>query len=325
MGWFRPPTGALVRPRAFRGPGLPLKNLVMVDSTQDSTPRNCPICLRTDAPAETKRVRCNVRRFRDRTFLVWRCSGCRSLHCEKVEDLAAYYDNYPIRNQELDYFLRAWYRVVLRRLMKAGLNKQDRILDYGCSKGLFIQYLAEHGYSNCVGFDPYVERFKSTEVLAARYDFVVSLDVIEHAENPREFLLRLVTLLNPRGRLCLETPNAEGIVLADTEEYLHALHVPYHTHIFSQRALTNLSGQHGLESIGVYNRWYMDSWLPGTARRLFEPLMKFGGNDLDLGYEPPRVGLFLRHPSLLFYLFFGYFVSSPKQDHMMLIFASSNG
>jgi SAM-dependent methyltransferase len=296
--------------------------MVMVDFTQDRAPRHCPICLQAKAPAEIKRVRCNVRRYRDRTFLVWRCTGCRSLHCEKVDNLAAFYEHYPIRNQELDYFLRAWYRVILRRLVKAGLEKRDRILDYGCSKGLFIRYLEEHGYSNCSGFDPYVERFKSLDVLEARYDFVVSLDVIEHDENPRELLTRLVALLNPGGRLCLETPNAEGIVLADTEEYLHALHVPYHIHIFSQQALGDLSREHGLEQVKVYSRWYMDSWLPGTSRRLFEPLMKFGGNDLDLGYEPPRVSLFFTHPSLLFYLFFGYFVSVQKRDHMMMIFAA---
>jgi 2-polyprenyl-3-methyl-5-hydroxy-6-metoxy-1,4-benzoquinol methylase len=292
----------------------------MVDSAQDGAARECPICLRTAAPAEVQRVRCNVRRFRDRTFLVWRCTGCGSLHCEKVENLAHYYADYPIRKQELDYFLRAWYRVILGRLVQAGLEKRHRILDYGCSKGLFIRYLQEHGYSNCFGFDPYVDRFKSEDVLEAKYDFIVSLDVIEHDENPRQFLARLVSLLLPRGRLCLETPNAEGIVLADTEEYLHALHVPYHTHILSQRALADLSRQHALETISVHNRWYMDSWPPGTARRLFEPLMKFGGNDLDLGYEPPRIGLFFRHPSLFFHLFFGYFFGAQKQDHMMMIF-----
>jgi SAM-dependent methyltransferase len=296
--------------------------VVMDDSTRHRAPQQCAICLRTDVVEEVKRVRCNVRQFRDRTFLVWRCAGCRSLHCEEVGDLAVYYETYPIRNQELDYFLRAWYRVILRRLVKAGLEKQDRILDYGCSKGLFIEYLKEHGYSNCFGFDPYIDQFKSQDVLRTRYDWVICLDVIEHDQNPREFLSRLVSLLNPRGLLCLETPNAEGIVLADTEEYLHALHVPYHIHIFSQQALLDLSLQQGLEQVRVYNRWYMDSWPPGTARRLFEPLMKFGGNDLDLGYEPPRGWLFLRHPSLFFYLFFGYFVPSQKQDHMMMIFAS---
>ena len=292
------------------------------DSTQDQTPQQCPICLHTAVPAEVKAVRCNVRRFRDRSFLVWRCTHCRSLHCEKVANLADYYDNYPIRNQDLDYFLRTWYRVILRRLVKAGLKKRDRILDYGCNKGLFIRFLEENGYRNCFGYDPYVDRFKSKDVLEARYDLVVSLDVIEHDEDPRDFLRRLAKMLNPRGRLCLETPNAEGIVLADPEEYLHALHMPYHVHILSQQALAELCSQQALDQVAVYNRWYMDFWPPGTARRLFETLLKFGGNDLDAGYEPPRIDLFFRHPILFFYLFFGYFMPAEKNDHMMMIFTS---
>jgi len=265
-------------------------------------------------------VRCNVRRFRDHTFPVWRCVKCRSLHCEKVENLAEYYDNYPIRKQELDYFVRSWYKVILQRLVSGGLRKDDRILDYGCNKGLFIRFLEENGYTNCHGYDPYVEPFKSPDVLQTKYDFVISLDVIEHDEDPQKFLDQLVSLLNPHGRLCLETPNAEGIALADTEEYLHALHVPYHTHILSQTGLETLCSQHPIDQIAVYNRWYMDSWPPGTARKLFETLMKVGGNDLDLGYEPPRISLFFKHPSLFVYLFFGYLMPDQKNDHMMMIY-----
>lgn len=287
----------------------------------DQTHQHCPICLHDGIPVETQRVRCNVRRFRHRSFAVWRCAKCRCLHCEKVSDLPEYYEGYPIRNQRLDYFVRAWYRVVLKRLVGAGLRREHRILDYGCNQGLFVRFLQEMGYRNCAGYDPYVEHFKSDAALQARYDFVVSLDVIEHDEAPREFLARLVRLLAPGGRLCLETPNAAGIVLAETEEYLHALHVPYHIHILSQRALAELCAQQGLEHVVTFNRWYMDSWQPGTARRLFEALMKWGDNDLDSGYERPRVGLFFRHPVLFFYLLFGYFVPAGKTDHMMMIVA----
>lgn len=279
----------------------------------------CDLCGHTSPPVESRRIRCNVRRFRDRTFEVWRCRGCGSLHCEKVDDLAAYYLDYPIRNQKLDYFSRAWYRVVLGRLERAGLGKGERILDYGCNRGLFIDFMVENGYRHCVGYDPYVERFSDTAVLRERYDWVVSLDVIEHDEDPRGFLSRLASLLAPGGRLCLETPNADGIVLDDPEEYLHAIHAPYHVHILSERALSDLCRDQGLEHVATYRRWYMDAWPPGTSRRLFEPLLKYAGNDVDAGYEPPRLGNLFRHPSLFFHLFFGYFVPATKNDHMMMI------
>lgn len=285
--------------------------------------RCCPVCRQSAAAADTAQVRCNVRRFRDRSFPVWRCAACGSLHGAKVDDLASYYADYPIRNQGLDYFTRAWYRVVLKRLVAAGLGKRDRILDYGCNQGLFLRFLEEQGYRGCSGYDPFVARYSSTAVLETTYDLVVSLDVIEHDDDPRAFLTRLVRLVAPGGRLCIETPNADGIVLGEAEEYLHALHAPYHIHILSQKALAKLSSDEGLAAVAVHNRWYMDSWLPGTARRLFEGLLKHAGNDLDAGYEPPRLGLFFKHPSLFIHLFLGYFLPGRKNDHMMMIFAKT--
>jgi 2-polyprenyl-3-methyl-5-hydroxy-6-metoxy-1,4-benzoquinol methylase len=279
----------------------------------------CPICRHDGVPVESHKVRCNVRRYRDRSFAVWRCAHCGSLHCEQVDHLDVYYANYPIRNQTLDYFTRSWYRVVLQRLVRAGISRGDLILDYGCNRGLFIDFMVENGYTRCAGYDPYVERFSSKTVLRQTYDWIVSLDVIEHDEAPRAFLRRMSGLLRPGGGLCIETPNADGIDLANAEEFVHALHVPYHVHILSERALLDMTRQQQLQHVATYLRWYMDAWPPGTARRLFESLMKYAGNDIDAGYEPPRMSLFLRHPSLFLNLFFGYFIPSRKRDHMMMV------
>jgi 2-polyprenyl-3-methyl-5-hydroxy-6-metoxy-1,4-benzoquinol methylase len=283
----------------------------------------CAVCRHNAVPAEIQKIRSNVRRFRDQSFFAWRCANCRSLHSEKIENLADYYKYYPIRGEHLDYFWRVWYGVVLSRLVKAGLKPEHRILDYGCNTGVFLEFLKEKGYHNCFGYDPYVERFKSTEVLNARYDAVVSLDVIEHDENPAEFLARLSGVLKPGGILCIETPNAAGIDLRQTDIYLHALHMPYHTHILSEQGLSLLARGLNLETKVIYNRWYMDYWLPGTSRHLAEKLVFLGGNDIDVGYEPPRIDLFFKHPVLFVYLVFGYFLPPRKTDHMMMIFKTS--
>ncbi|HOB93421.1 MAG TPA: class I SAM-dependent methyltransferase [Aquabacterium sp.] len=285
-----------------------------------ATPRFCAICGETARPAEVDRIRSNVRRFRERRFEIWRCPACQSLHCEPVADLAAYYQGYPIRAQRLDYFSRAWYAVVLRRLVQAGFTRQHRLLDHGCNQGLFLAYLKEQGYTQCTGYDPFVERFHDAAVLQQRYDVVVSLDVIEHDTDPADHLGRMVALLQPAGLLCIETPNASGIDLRQPETYLHALHLPYHQHILSWQGLQQLAQGNGLQQVRAWDRWYMDAWQPATSRRLIEGLLLHGDNDIDAGYEPPRLGLFLRHPSLLFHLLFGYFVPGRKNDHMMMMF-----
>lgn len=283
----------------------------------------CAVCGHSGPAVEETVVRCNVRRFRDKKFGVWRCGECGSLHSEKVENLTDYYRDYPIRQAKLDYFLRVWYGVLLKRLVEAGLKKEHSILDYGCNHGLFLDFLKEKGYRHSSGFDPYVERFQVSQVLERKYDWVISMDVIEHDEDPQGLIHLLGNLRNATGRLCLTTPNGGGIDLTDPERHLHQLHVPYHVHILSLRGLVDLCRKEQLNPVAVFTNWYMDSWQPGTSQTLIETLMGFGGNDVDLGYEPPRIDLFFKHPSLIWKLFFGYFQQPKKKDHMMVIFSNT--
>ena len=54
-------------------------------------------CLLCDNPGtlagavDAGKVPCNVRRFQDKLFTLWRCTGCGSLHCAEDADLALYY------------------------------------------------------------------------------------------------------------------------------------------------------------------------------------------------------------------------------------------
>ena len=281
--------------------------------------QTCELCGYFGEASEARPVRSNVRRFREQKFTVWRCAHCRSLHCEKVDNLASYYENYVLRRQELDYFVTQWYQVILRRLTRGGLQKSHQVLDYGCGSGLFLQFLRKQGYGSCVGYDPYVGQFKDPAVLSADYDFVVSFDVLEHVESPRTLIHQYRELLRPGGFLCLETPRADGIDLCEPEEYIHELHMPYHLHILSESVLRDLSAEEGFSVTALYDRWYMDSWLPCTSRRFLERFLEAHGNDVDAAWDPPRLGIILATPSLWFYALFGYLFPSSKKDHMMVI------
>ncbi|MBK8869971.1 MAG: class I SAM-dependent methyltransferase [Elusimicrobia bacterium] len=280
----------------------------------------CAVCGETSETAESRTVRCNVRQYREQYFRVERCAHCQSLQTERVNDLAEYYTNYPIRNQKLDYFSRVWYGVILKRLVQAGLKKEHTIIDYGCNQGLFLDYLKEQGYAYLFGFDPYVERFNAPATLQRQYDWVISMDTIEHDEDPVGFFRRLNGLRKSSGRLCVTTPRAEGINLKDADGHLHMLHVPYHVNVLSEKALVRIGREGGLDLVSRRDTFYMDSWQPATSYAFIASLMAYGGNDVDLGYEPPRIDLFFKHPSLLVKLFLGYFIDPKKKDHMTMVF-----
>lgn len=289
-------------------------------SLESSTTLLCEVCGCEERPVETKRIRSNIRKHRDQLFQIKRCQNCASLQCESVSDYSSYYADYTLRQQKAGYFLNAWHTNILKRLKKAGLKPHHTILDYGCSSGLFLNFLKSRGYKNVSYYDPYVAQFSDRAPLTKKYDFVLCLDVIEHDLEPRNLLKKLSDLLETNGILCLETPNATGIDLDNSEEFIHALHLPCHINIFSKNAIEDMGKQCGLLKVQEYENWYLDSWLPGTSRCFIESFMKMNGNDMESAFEKPNILKIIRQPKMLFEFFCGYFQKNKKKDHIMFLF-----
>lgn len=295
-----------------------IKNLLK--PTMTNVELICEVCGCQEKPIETSRIRSNIRKHREQLFQVRRCRECTSIQCESVSDYSAYYADYTLRQQKAGYFLSAWHANILKRLKKAGLKPHHSLLDYGCSSGLFLNYVKSKGYKNVAYYDPYVKQFNDKTPLTKTYDFVLCLDVIEHDPHPNKLFKKLSDLLNNDGLLCIETPNAAGIDLKNSEEYIHALHLPYHINILSKDALTKLGRQNGLLQVAVYDSWYLDSWLPGTSRSFIEKFMKINGNDMESAFEKPNIRKIISQPKMIFDFFFGYFKTKKKNDHTMVIF-----
>ena len=279
----------------------------------------CDLCTEPGTLAGARdlgQVPCNVRRFRDEVFTLWRCTGCGSIHCAESVDLDRYYAGYPLQLQKFTFHERLGYRNRLRLLERMGLGRQDRILDYGCGAGLFVDYLKGLGLPRVAGYDAFAPRFTDPAVLGETYDAVVSYDVLEHAEDPRAFLEGLAALVRPGGLLVVGTPNADHVPIA--RDGGPALHPPYHRHILSERALLALGRGLGLEALHVHRRSFYDSLMPTVNTRFLCAYLRRAGGLVDVVVEPPRVGMVLCSPTLLFLAFFGYFL--PTGDSMLVTF-----
>ena len=297
----------------------------------------CTTCNICDTPGtlekalEWQRVPCNVRAFKDDTFTVWRCTGCRSLHCAEDADLGFYYSDYPphrVDPNQLSFITRIGCRNQLRILTRQGVKKSDKILDYGCGGGMFLDFLRENGYVNAHGYDAYVPARADRTLLDERYDAIVTWDVIEHDESPRNFVRSLTALLKPQGLLVIGTPNASHIPLTTTAPIcIPELHQPYHRHILSEEALLRLGREHGLTPTHRRLRFYMDSPYPFVNTRFIWGYVAAQGGYLDAlgGFidaegkgDPPQLGMLFRSPSLLSKAFFGYFF--PDHANMIVSF-----
>lgn len=250
----------------------------------DAEPRlQCIIC-RTDAPARVAartQVRSNVKRFQHESFEVWQCDQCRSIHATTDVDLDYYYAHYPFHSQRMTFPTRLAFRSKLRALVKLGLERQHRLLDYGCGSGLFVRYLQEQGYVHAHGYDAYASAGPYSGDPGGDYDVIISQDVIEHVTDPGEYLQTLKALAKPGALLVIGTPNADVVDMHRPDRHIHMLHQPYHRHILSFDALVALARKEGLEVAGVRHGFQGNSVFPGLNGRFLVRVLKANGDTLD--------------------------------------------
>lgn len=280
----------------------------------------CNICDHVPSQdVERAHVRSNVRRFSDETFEVWRCPQCRSLHATDEVDLAHYYADYPFHklgDADADWMLRAMYNNLLSRLRKHGFDESQSLLDYGCGSGRFLKLLQGRGFSHLAGFDEYSDDYADRAVLSHRYDVVMSQDVLEHVESPREHVAALGALAKPGGLIVIGTPNADAIDLANPEPRVHTLHQPYHRHIVSAEALQKVGDEHGWELVRYYPTMYSNTRMPFVNTPFVTHYFQCFDNTVDLALEPVKVSSWkLWSPQTLFYAFAGSYFA-PESDVM---------
>jgi 2-polyprenyl-3-methyl-5-hydroxy-6-metoxy-1,4-benzoquinol methylase len=285
--------------------------------------QRCNICNTTiTGPVEEASVRSNVRKFKSEQFRIWRCPNCASVHASDEVDLAYYYREYPFHHiggdSDMDWALQAMYRKQWKRLRAAGLQREHAVLDFGCGGGAFVKFLRNKGYTNVQGFDEYSETFGDKRVLDARYDMILTQDVLEHVAEPWDLLHTLQGLLAPSGRVAIGTPNANALDLKNPESRVHALHQPYHRHIFSKKMLLSLGDELDWNLLRYYPTMYSNTLLPFVNQRFLTHYFKMCDDTVDLTTEPIQVtNLKLYTPITLFWALFGSFFA-PETDVMVI-------
>ena len=266
--------------------------------------------------ADKGQVPCNVREFQDKQFTLWRCKGCGTLHCAEDADLSLFYANYPLKSQKVTFNEKIGYGNRLKMLERLGFQRSQCILDYGCGAGLYVDFLKSSGCTNVSGYDAFVPKYEDPVTLNRTYDAVVSHDVIEHDEDPCDFLVRVTRLVRPGGLLVIGTPRADAVDIRRIGD--PQLHVPYHRHILSEQVLLALGQRAGLKPVDVYRRSFYDSFYPTVNSRFMWRYIRKSGGLLNAAVEPPNTGVVVKSPAMLFLAFFGYFF--PRGDNMIVTF-----
>jgi 2-polyprenyl-3-methyl-5-hydroxy-6-metoxy-1,4-benzoquinol methylase len=110
------------------------------------------------------------------------------------------------------------YRLAERMIRNWGLPYTSTVLDLGGGAGNFLETLINYfEHVHLMDFAPIIQPGRiiyssgnlneSLPYSDATFDAIVSLEVIEHLENPRHFVREIARILKVNGRCLITTPN----------------------------------------------------------------------------------------------------------------------
>jgi 2-polyprenyl-3-methyl-5-hydroxy-6-metoxy-1,4-benzoquinol methylase len=152
----------------------------------------------------------------------------------------------------IDYYRKRRLRF-LQRYSRVIDNREVRILDVGCSTGVFLRVLRDLGFRNVAGLDLSsqmcdfvrtahgVPCFESLEeIKREQFDLITCCGVLEHTLDPRHFVEMLSEKLVPGGELLVCVPNFRSVYAKVTRLHWPWLIPPAHLQYFSKRGLEKL-------------------------------------------------------------------------------------
>jgi 2-polyprenyl-3-methyl-5-hydroxy-6-metoxy-1,4-benzoquinol methylase len=172
--------------------------------------------------------------------------------------------------------------MVVRALEKRRISGQC-IADVGCGQGDLFACVRTR-FSRYVGIDavryddfPDEAEFSLLDLDSGRIpleadsaDVVAAVEVIEHLENPRDFMRKLVSVAKPGGWVIVTTPNQLSLLSLLTLIVKHRfqafqdVHYPAHLTALLEIDLRRIAIECGLTNIGI--EYTLAGRIPGTAR-----------------------------------------------------------
>ena len=187
------------------------------------------------------------------------CSNCFCLQIAEVPDNLG------------DYYGENYYSFSLPedpdRKYATPVNNMDRILDVGCGSGVWLVQMAESGFGNLHGADPFLSheirhgdrvhiRNCSIHDLdeSGAYDFIRFSDSFEHVTDPHEVFASAHRLLKDDGVIEIKIPTYPNIAFDIFGAHWYQLDAPRHISLHSVKSIRYLAKGSGLRIKSVkYN------------------------------------------------------------------------
>lgn len=191
------------------------------------------------------------------------CGSCSFVFSQTIpseKELVDLYSSYG-RDDYLSPVTIKRFHEILDRLDK--FRKTNRMIDVGCGIGYFLEAAKERGWDvygteytdeavaicRSKGIKMQQGKLNASNYEAASFDVLISIEVIEHINNPSEETEHFSRIVRPGGAVYLTTPNFNSISRLLLKEKWNVLSYPEHLCYYTPRTIQNLFSRHGFRKI----------------------------------------------------------------------------
>lgn len=226
----------------------------------------CSICANAEVNKHT--ILFEIKEDNNRIYEIRKCSNCQSnyTYFNEPVNIEIYYDekDYTVKDTQKTFFYKIQefeYNVVLNKIKKLLILPHLSLLDFGCGKGLFLQFAKNFGFEgkgiesskpranyakNNFGLEVNTDYYSKGTVFEKKFTLITLFHVLEHITLPISTLGNLVKdNLEEEGLLVIEVPNMQSWQSKWAgKRWLH-LDVPRHITHFTPHSLSMAIEQSG--------------------------------------------------------------------------------
>jgi 2-polyprenyl-3-methyl-5-hydroxy-6-metoxy-1,4-benzoquinol methylase len=195
-----------------------------------------------------------------------KCSSCGFVFMKDIpssEALYEYYSNNYERTSYLSPITINRYNEILDRF--EAYRKTGNLLDVGAGYGFFLEIARQRGWNvhgteltdeavnHCTdkGLTMFKGELQNIDFGNLEFDVIISIEVIEHINNPIEYLTKMNEILHPGGTIYVTTPNFNSYLRYRLKENYNVIEYPNHLGYFTRKTLNKLFTENGFKTLKI--------------------------------------------------------------------------